>query len=64
MKIEIKSQSTIFHGTMVSVELVDMAEQGFHAMVWKDRNNTQYLASKATLKSFTEAMTFVVETVI
>lgn len=63
MKIENKSQSIMFHGSKLSIEAVDMAEQGFEVMVWGDRGYGQYLANKLTIKGFDALMAFVTATI-
>lgn len=62
MKIENKSQSVVFHGQELSVEVVDMAEQGFNVLVWGSKGGQEYLARNTTIKGFDAVMAFVVET--
>lgn len=59
LRLELKTQGTVFHGERASVEILDLAEQGLLALVWRDRGGAEYLAKKATLKTFADAMVFV-----
>ena len=59
MKIESKSQSVVFHAANVSIEAIDMAEQGFVVLVWSYKGTRGFISDKRTIKGFDALMAFV-----